>query len=1011
MLREPNDSLLRVQRWSERLRRSVGRLKILMIFLAAIGLTLAFNPVLAQDVGQSISLDEGFANPPREAKPSAYWLWLNGYVNRDYFETELREFADKGLGGLCVFDIGARGDERYFPPTGPAFLGAESVESIALATETAQRIGLDVQLAACSSWDLGGAWVRPEHASMALYRTELRVEGPRQIQERLPFPRLPESVPRKADGSPEYFQDVVVLAVPEEHRLDGHEFIIPDKSQILDLSETMRSDGLLRWSVPEGKWTIMRFACANTGERLKVPSPNSDGLATDHFSAEANRVFIQTVVERLQERMGNLREAGLKQLYLPSYEVVGATWTPDFLEQFEQYRNYDMTKYLPVFAGCIVESEEHSERFKYDFQKTLGQLLVDAYYRTASKTAGQAGLGVEAEAGGPGPPTHNVPVDALQALGAIDEMRGEFWPWRTERDGLWVVKETACAAHVYGHRRVHMEAFTSFFHWEEGPYFLKSSADRAFCEGMNHVVWHTSTHQPPEAGHPGWVYGAGTHLTPNLIWWPMARSFIEYLSRCSFMLQRGLFVGDVCYYYGDQGANFVPPKHVRPSLGFGYDYDVVNPEVILDRMSVENGRVTLPDGMQYELLVLPDREDIDLSVLRKLERLVQNGASILGRKPTRATGLTGYPGSDQAVQTIADRLWGDCDGHSITHCRFGEGHVYWGVAEREILQSRGIGPDFQFSSNDSECELDYIHRRDENADIYFVRNPRSEPTTANAEFRVGDRIPEFWFPETGQKRACHVYQQRGAVTSVPLSLSPQGSLFVVFRDGESSMHATEADADIEILGSIQGQLQALCKVPGTFNVKLSNGDERSIVIDELPEPLVLDQPWTLEFLSGRGAPDSMAISELRSWTSFDEPGIRYYSGIGRYRTSFAVPEAWFNDRRRVYLDLGDLWAVARVRINDDAPTILWKPPYRLEITELVRPGENRLEVEIANTWSNRLVGDALLPVEQRIGRTNITGSGTPRRPWRDVPLHRSGLFGPVRLIPAMIKEILTTDKP
>ncbi len=442
--------------------------------------------------------------------------------------------------------------------------------------------------------------------------------------------------------------------------------IIRDRTQILNITDQLDASGRLNWSVPEGKWTVMRFVCANTGERLKVPSPNSDGLATDHFNAEATRVFVQTIIDRLTPRLGNLREAGIKQLYLPSYEVVGAKWTPDFLDQFQHYRHYDMTQYLPVFAGCIVESEEQTRRFLYDFEKTLGELLIDAYYRTASEAARRAGLGIEAEAGGPGPPVHQVPVDALQALGAIDEMRGEFWPWRPDRNGLWVVKETACAAHIYGHRRVHMEAFTGFHHWTDGPSFLKISADRAFCEGMNHVVWHTASHQPPEAGQPGWVYGAGTHLTPNLVWWPMAKPFLDYLARCSYLLQQGLFVGDVCYYYGDQGSNFVPPKHIDPALGYGYDYDVTNREVLLQRMTVQDGRITLPDGMQYELLVLPEREDIDLQVLQKLEQLVAQGATIVGPKPNRTGGLEGYPQRDQQVRQWADKLWGDCDGRTVT---------------------------------------------------------------------------------------------------------------------------------------------------------------------------------------------------------------------------------------------------------------------------------------------------------------------------------------------------------
>ena len=466
--------------------------------------------------------------------------------------------------------------------------------------------------------------------------------------------------------------------------------------------------------------------------------------------------------------------------------MVGAKWTPDFLKQFQRYRDYDMTAYLPVFAGCVVESEEQTKRFLYDFQKTLGELLVDAYYRTASETARKAGLGIEAEAGGPGPPTHQVPVDALQALGAIDEMRGEFWPWRPDRSALWVVKETACAAHVYGHPRVHMEAFTGFYHWACGPDFLKPSADRAFCEGMNHVVWHTSAHQPPEAGRPGWVYGAGTHLTPNLVWWPMAKPFLDYLARCSFMLQQGLFVGDVCYYYGDQGSNFVPPKHVDPSLGYGYDYDVANPEVILERMQVRDGRITLPDGLEYELLVLPDREDIDLPVLRKIEQLVRAGATVVGRKPTGSNGLTDYPNRDRQVRELAEEMWGDCDGKAVTHHPLGRGQIIWGPSLREILLKRGVPPDFQFASREprsaqGDDQLDFIHRRTDDADIYFVRNMRPQAARVTATFRVPGKVPEMWCPATGEIRPCAVYEQIAGAVRVPFAFEPYGSVFVVFR--------------------------------------------------------------------------------------------------------------------------------------------------------------------------------------------------------------------------------------
>jgi hypothetical protein len=792
-------------------------------------------------------LQNGFQNPPRAARPSLYWLWLNGYVNQDYIESELRAYAQKGIGGILIFDMGARGDQKYAPPAGPAFMSKESVEHIAQATETARQLGLDVQLAACSSWDLGAPWVTPSQASMALYHTETRIEGPRQLAQKLPYPTLPAAVPRNAAGDPVFSQEVAVLAVREDARLPGHEFLFrlprgdlhqidhvvlvnshcPDPRRpsklasfskdfsvavstqqedptefqevvsasleaharpqrfdfqntqarfvrlriinghsadsesvqlaefevysvdgenvaaskaidrtkdaaeivdftseaaaggnwtvgnlhdgarsrpdgvwsffgppplrirrpedVVDLSSSVDQSGELRWQVPDGKWTIMRFVCANTGERLKVPSPNSDGLATDHFSADATRAFIETLTDRLEKQMGDLSAAGLKQLYLPSYEVVNAKWTPNFLDEFRKYRGYEMKPYLPVLAGCEMVNHEHTQRFRFDFQKTLGDLLVDAYYRAASEAAHAAGLGIEAEAGGPGPPVHQVPVDALKALGAIDEMRGEYWPWRPQRDALWVVKETACAAHIYGRKRVHMEAFTGFRHWEHSPFELKPSADRAFCEGMNHVVWHTGSHQPPEAGKPGWVYGAGTHLTPNRVWWPMAKPFLDYLSRCSYLLQQGHFVGDVCYYYGDEGANFVPPKHVDPSLGPGYDYDVVNRQVILERMSVEDGKIALPGGLRYELLVLPDREDIDLDVLEKIQQLLQAGATVVGPKPTKSNGLANIARRERKIKRLGDLIWGDCDGKTVLHHKSCRGDVFYGKPLREIF--------------------------------------------------------------------------------------------------------------------------------------------------------------------------------------------------------------------------------------------------------------------------------------------------------------------------------------
>ncbi len=1129
----------------------------------------------------------GFRQPPNTARPSTYWLMLNGYVNRRHVEPELRQLKDAGISDLCLFDMGARGVKEAMPPAGPAFMSRESVRDIAHILRVAKKLDMNVHLSVCSSWDMGGSWVEPRHGSMALYHSETTLEGPTAFDDVLPFPKTPEKAPKQADGKPAVATDVAVLGVPSGKRQAGHEFVfklasggphtidhvvlynalsgeekryglmhlfakdfsvavstsppevwsfrevlkgslkpntkpqrfdfppveagyvrlrilsghnpdhdrvqlgefevysqegvnvvtagnshharcetellhytsalghagrwtagnihdgaksgpggtwssagpppllIEDPEAIVDLTDRVDAKGRLEWNVPRGKWTIMRFVCANTGERLKVPSPNSNGLATDHLSREATETFLQYLIGQLRDEMGDLRNTALKQLYLASYEVRGRIWTPDFLDQFRRYRGYDMTRFLPVLNGSVVGGDQMTHRFRYDYRKTLGDLLVDAYYRTAMKTAHRAGLGIESEAGGPGPPVHQVPVDALEALGSIDTMRGEFWPRRPDANRLWVVKETACAAHIYGHRRVHMEAFTSFHHWQDGPIDLKPSADRAFCEGANHFVWHTAAHQPPEAGRPGWVYNAGTHLNPNLVWWPMAGAFLDYLGRCSYLLQQGLFVGDVCYYYGDQGYNFVPTKRVDPSLGYGYDYDVTCADVILNRMDVRDGRIVLPDGMSYELLVLPEREDIDLDVLRKLERLVAAGATVVGRKPTQSTGLTDARRRDRQVRQLADKLWGRGDGKAVRERGFGKGRIVSGRTLREVLQQRGVGPDFTFVARNGEADLDYLHRRTNEADIYFVSNKAATPATVDATFRVRGKAPELWFPETGDVRPQHVYRSKAEGTDVPLRFAPHGSVFVVFRRPIEDPHivaarrdrssgaakdkpAAEALPDLEVVDLDGERARLLAFEGGTYAIETSDGRRVRVEADPLGGPRELTGPWQVRFPRGLGAPASITLPKLISWTEHPNDGVRHFSGIARYELDFEVAEEWLGPDRRVYLDLGRLWVVAKVTVNEQPIGVVWRPPYRVDVTGAARPGKNRLAVEVANTWSNRIVGDTRAAGGKRFTRTNMTRTGG--KLWKDAPLLKSGLFGPVRLIPASATNVRFAEK-
>ena len=1121
------------------------------------------------------TLAEGFANPILSARPAVYWVWVNGLTNKQQLTRELQEMKAKGIGGVYIFDVGAR-DPKGIVPAGPAFMETESLGAIGHAIKEATHLGLDVGLVTSSSWNCGGPWVKAEHASMGLYECQIEVNGPVQFSETLPFPTIPRNMLKGPDGLPEFYKDVAVLAVPKSKRLSGHEFlfelappgihtidrvvlyntpsddekrfgkmhlftkdfavqasatttkvgafkelvrgtlkpntegqtfhfkpvrsryvkltilsghnpkfdkiqlgeievysthgknvaaayhadgsktaarllhcssalglerewtaanihdgkktgaggswssaggpphIIEDINSIIDLTDRISRDGRLDWDVPDGTWSIMRFVCANTGAPLRLPSPNSNGLAIDHFNSDATKMHFDYLLRRLKQELGTIENTALKQMYVCSYELSGSTWTPDFLGQFAKRRGYDMTRYLPVLFGCVVDNPEITERFRYDFRKTLGDLLVDAFYRTAKECSNKEGLSLCAEAGGPGPPLHQVPVDALKALGALDIPRGEFW----KEHNVWVVKETACASHIYGKKIVDMESFTSWRHWQDGPFDLKPLADKAMCEGTNHFTFHTSAHNPPEAGMPGWVYHAGTHISPSVVWWPKAGPFIDYLSRCCQLLQQGLFVADVCYYYGDQGFNFVPPKQVDPSLGYGYDYDVTNAEVILTRMDVKDGRIVLSDGMNYEVLVLPDREDMDWEVLKKIERLLKAGATVVGRKPNRSNGLTDYPNRDMQVRDMANKLWGPCDGKQCKESSYGRGKIIWGKTLREILQDRGIGPDFSFTSRDEkENKLDYIHRRTESEDIYFVSNKNNSWEEGDCVFRVFGKIPELWIPETGERHKQVVYDSVEGGTRVPLRLSPAGSVFVVFRQKAEEEHFVSLNRDsirifpttretpqelesIEIIPVEQNKFELLVWKNGTYTLKTNKGKETAIKVESVPMAREITGPWEIRFPDGWGAPASKVFPGLISWTDDPDEGVKYFSGIAAYYKELDISADRLGSGRQIFLDLGRVRFVADVYLNGKNLGILWKPPFQVDITHAARIGRNQLVIEVANTWSNRLTGDAQSPENKKYCQTNITNSLTYSVPWKDTPLLESGILGPVRLITA-----------
>ena len=939
---------------------------------------LIFFLLTASLCANADSLDAGWQNPPNAARLRAYWWWLNGNVTKAAITHDLEQMQAKGFGGAVIFDAnGAAQDGNGTVPHGPTFFSPEWRELYKHTLREADRLGLEISLNIQSGWNLGGPVVTKEDAAKKYIWSELKISGGSNVVVKLPEPKARENfyrdiaivayrvknsaphLPLKNWKQKALQESLTPASAPDSSPLFVEIPATPgeqdaDAADVLDLTAKVGADGILDWAAPAGDWQILRFGYT-IGDHAHVStcSDGWNGFALDVYSATAFQNYWDNIVEPLILDAGPLAGKSLKYLHTDSWEIELANWTPTLRAEFQKRHGYDLLPWLPVLAGRIVNSRDASDRFLFDYRRTLGDLGIDNHYRLFSENAHKHGIGIHPESGGP----HAVPIDAQRCLGMDDAPMSEFWAWSwTHRIGdanRFFVKQPASAAHTYGHKHVFAEGFTTIGpHWQEKIWDnLKPTFDKALCEGLNVLVWHAFVCSPEETGIPGQQYFAGTHFNPKVTWWEKSAPFFSYIDRCQFLLQQGNFHADVLQYYGDHVPNFTQHKRTDPAhCEPGYDYDVITAEALIERTSVKDGKIFLPDGINYRVLVLPDRDQISLPVLKKISELVKAGATVIGPKPAHGETLENSAATDAEIKKIADTLWARRDG---------PGRVITGKTAREVLLADGIAPDCDFNATGGD--FDFIHRTTPDAEIYFVANRATNSVAVNCAFRVTGKAPELWNAVTGERKFAPAYEEKAGRVFVPLDFGPCGSWFVMFREPASAHPA--------VAKSNSPELKPLQEISGA---------------------------WTVHFDPKWGGPETAQFDLLVSWPTRSEPSIKFYSGTAVYEKSFTVDDSKLKtNNSKLLLDLGNVRELAEVKVNGKSCGTVWCPPWRVDVTSAVQSGENKLQIEVVNFWPNRIIGDANLPVAQRLTRTNI------RKLTAKTPLEPAGLFGPVTLLEAI----------
>jgi len=733
-----------------------------------------------------------------------------------------------------------------------------------------------------------------------------------------------------------------------------------DAASVVDLTKKTAADSRLVWDAPAGRWVILRMGMVPTGTQCAPASPEARGLEADKMSKEHIRSLFDGMVGEFIRRTPAADRTALKYVIADSYETGPQNWTDDMLKKFKNRFGYSALPYLACLHGRVVDSPEITNRFLWDWRRMIAESIAYDYVGGLRGVAHEHGLKLWLENYG----HWGFPSEFLLYGSMSDQIGGEFWE-SGGPEGNIELRAASSAANIYGRTDVYAEAYTSQKTFQQSPASMKAWTDWAFSTGINHFILHVYIHQPDER-KPGILQWFGTDFNRHTTWFEQGKAFIDFLRRSSVLLKSGRPYADVAYYIGENAPVMTGPMH--PSLPAGYDFDFINSDALMHRAKVQNGRIVMENGPSYAVLVLPQETVMRPEMVGTLQRLMRDGATVLGPQPTASPSLAGFPNSDAEVKSIADEVWGAVDGKTVKHRTYGKGAIHQGASLEDVFASLSLEPDFRVEENAqlpfgvahaksigirNKGGIVFKHRSSPEREIYFLSNTSDRPVSFTASLRAAGRQPWLWNAVSGTITKAAAFTQRDGRTRIPLQLDATESVFIVLE------------------GSIG---------------KDASGAQPSNV--STTETLVsIDGPWTVRF-DGQGAPAETIFNNLTDWTKHPDESIRQYAGTAVYETKFTLAE----EPERVFLDLGQAAIMATVSLNGREVGTLWCSPWRIDISRFAKTGENVLQVQVVNTWHNRLVADANKPQNERLSHIS--------QPYRFKPgtLAASGLLGPVRVI-------------
>ncbi|MBW4028739.1 MAG: glycoside hydrolase [Acidobacteria bacterium] len=725
------------------------------------------------------------------------------------------------------------------------------------------------------------------------------------------------------------------------------------KTDVIDVTKRVRSDGTMDWTPPPGHWVVLRFGYSLLGITNHPATAEATGLEVDKLNHSFVKNYMNNYLDSYQQTVGadQMGKHGISYVITDSWEAGAQNWTDDMIAEFKKRRGYDPIPWMPVLTGQIVESAAASDGFLWDLRKTIADLTADEHYGQVQASLKERGMGHYGESHEAG---RAFIADGMEVKKLDDIPMSAMW---TQTPGVNEIqydfnaddRESASVAHIYGQNIAAAESMTAAAApWAWSPATLKPTADQELLNGINRFVIHESAHQPLIGKAPGLTLGPfGQWFNRNETWANEAGPWIDYLARSSYMLQQGRFSADLLYFYGEDSNLTAIFNKTAPAIPAGYGFDYINADGLIHAISVTKGLITTSSGMSYRVLALdPYAKHMSLPVLQAINKLVNEGAVVAGMKPVDDPSLA----DDRTeFRRLNDALFGD--GTGVHHV--GKGEVFAGMQLKDVFTALKLSPDFTYARQQEDAKVLFTHRKLVDGDIYFVDNRSTQAQSIDASFRVTGKQPEIWHAESGKSEPAS-YTIANGRTAVPLHLEPWGTAFIVFR-------------------------------------KSTTEKSRRLPSERATDVATINGPWTVAFQADRGAPPSINMDKLISWSDSTDSGVKYFSGTGTYTTTLQASADWFQKGAHLWIDLGDVKNMAEVTVNGKNLGMVWHAPYRIDATSALKPGANEINVKVTNAWVNRLIGD------EQPG-TTVKYTFTDVKPYRaNSPLLPSGLLGPVQI--------------